>query len=199
MFSGTLCLFLKLPLKGVIEEISIYFKNSLAIHCMDHTPSNSPDFLPNVRRLTHRSLMDSGRLCDTLATDTEGKPVMIPRIDKSEFNEDPLLGNEELRKKMTPDQLAYYNKLNTIIKEFEAKRDGIIAFKRELQPGDPIYGHVKNHDGTPWLIEPVYSKKPTQYSFQELEKHNFCKLERHAFLKRTANALNQNNNQESSS
>lgn len=198
LFSGTLCLFLKLPLKGVIEEISAYFKNSLAIHCMDYTPTDSPDFLPNARRLTHITLIDQGRPCDTLATDTEGNYVIIPRLHKSEFNTDPFLANQEILKKMTPDQLAYYNKLNTIIKDFELKRDGIMA-KREILPGDPIYGHVRNADGSIWTIEPYYIKKPLPWTHQELERHNFCKLERHAFLKRTANAFKQNNDQANSS
>jgi hypothetical protein len=94
---------------------------------------------------------------------------------------------------MNTEQLAYYSRLNTGMKDFEIKRDGV-GYWTPIHPSDPIYGHVRNPDGTPFEKTWVWTIKPAAYTIQEENKYNFYKLERHAFLKRTANSFNQSSN-----
>jgi hypothetical protein len=87
--------------------------------------SRHPDeILPHVRRLTHRSFMGN-RSCTALTTDCDNKEVMIPRINKNELTKDPILELDSVRQKMNTEQLAYYSRLNTGMKDFEIKRDGV--------------------------------------------------------------------------
>jgi hypothetical protein len=202
-FSGILCLFIKLSMKGVIEEFANEWLSSIrsyfVIYCADNTDST-----PMPPRKEYGGELLNGRRCTILHEDPFGNPILLPLVGNKELLENPFKDTSKEWFMLNQRERDVVNMLTREINDFNRihiegeyikgiwtethERDDFLRRQQMIgQPLDPrtyVSGWVV---GEMAILQTIADPKP--YSFQQFNTFSRNKIERAMMYKNASNKV----------